>query len=108
MKLRDHPLMSYRGLKNWPPTWSRARSNVVKTVRGEVGVLAYVHSNPKVSGKCYLVMDYDGETYVGTLIFENHAFCKQVGNLLNLHLKRSIKDIGDLDLSSTLLPYRLP
>jgi hypothetical protein len=102
MKLRDHPLMSYRGLKNWPPTWTRTRSSVVTTVRGEVGVLTYVHSNPQVSDKCYLVMDYEGETYVGTLIFENHAFCTQVGDLLGLHLKRPIKDIGDLDLSYTL------
>jgi hypothetical protein len=25
---------------------------------GEVGVLNYVHCNPKLSGKCYLVRDY--------------------------------------------------
>jgi hypothetical protein len=102
MKLRDHPLMSYRGLTNWPPVWTRARGNVVKTVRGEVGILAYVHCNAQSSSRCYLIMDYEGETYVGTLIFGDQAFCTQITDLLRLHLKRSIKEIGDLELSHTL------
>lgn len=102
MKLRDHPLMSYRGLTNWPPIWTRARSNVVKTVRGEVGVLAYVHSNAQSSSRCYLIMDYEDETYVGTLIFGDQAFCKQITDLLRLYLKHPIKDIGDLEISHTL------
>src|SRR6185503_10460911 len=99
MQLRDHPLMSYRQLKNWPPVWTRARDKMVKTVVGEVGVLSYVHSNATLSSRCYLVMDYEDETYVGTLLFDDHAFCEQVGNFLRLHVNRSIKDIGDLDLS---------
>ena len=102
MTLRDHPDMRYHGGQIWPPTWTRSRSNTVKTVRGDVGVLTFVFSRPKLSGKCYLVMDYEGETYVGCLIFESHVFCEQVGDLLRRHLKRSIKDIGDLDLSYTL------
>ena len=65
---------------------------------GEVGVLQYVHSNPQVSGKCYLVMEYEGETYVGSLTFESHAFCRKVSDLINQHLKKPIKDIGDLEL----------
>ena len=102
MKLRNHPLMSYRGLKNWPPVWTRAKNNVVKTVNGEVGILTYVHSNAQSSSRCYLIMDYEGETYVGTLIFGNQAFCKQFSDLLRLHLKSPIKDIGDLDVSHML------
>ncbi len=96
MKLRDHPLMSYRGLKNWPPVWTHARDNNFKTVRGEIGVLAYVHSNAQSSNRCYLVIDYEGETYVGTLIFGNQTFCKQITDLLRLHLKRPIKELGEL------------
>ena len=93
--------MTYRGLKNWPPAWAQATKDRATTVAGEVGVLQYVHSNPQVSGKCYLIMDYDGETYVGTLVFESHAFCKQMGDLLKRHLKKPIKEIGDLELSDT-------
>jgi len=99
VKLREHPLL----LKNWPPVWTQTKKEGGnKLVRGEVGVLNYVHSNPKVSGKCYLVMDYEGESYVGTMTFVSHAFCKQFGDLLNRNLKRPIKDIGDLDLSHPL------
>ncbi len=102
MKLRNHPLMSYRGLSNWPPVWTQARRDSVKTVIGEVGTLIYVHSNPLMSSKCFLVMEHGGETYVGTLLFDNDAFCRQINILLQCHLKRSIRDIGDLDLSATL------
>jgi hypothetical protein len=49
-----------------------------------------------------LVIDYEGETYVGALIFESHAFCQQVTDLLWSQMNRSIKEIGDLDLSYTL------
>ena len=93
--------MSYRGVSNWPPVWTQTGKDSVITVTGEVGVLIYVHSNPLMSSKCFLVVDHGGETYVGTLIFENRAFCKQVADILQGHLKRSVRDIGDLDLSHT-------
>ena len=94
--------MSYRGVSNWPPVWTQTRSDDVKTMSGEVGTLIYVHSNPLMPRKCFLVMEHDEQTYVGTLIFDNDAFCRQIDILLQGHLKRSIRDIGDLDLSATL------
>ena len=93
MKLRDHPRV-----KNWPPVWTQTAHGSTKTVRGEFGVLQYVHANPELSGKCYLVVDYEGETYVGTLIFESHAFCEQFIHLLRSQMNRSIKEIGDLEI----------
>jgi hypothetical protein len=103
MKLRDHPLISYRRLSNWPPVWTRYNADkTVKTLQGEVGVLAYVHSNARISNRCYLVINYGGESYVGTLIFDNQTFCKQVIELLQTNLHRTIREIGDLDLSHTL------
>jgi len=101
MKLRDHPLMNYQGVKNWPPIWTCARNGGIATVKGEVGVLTYVHANARLSSRLSLVMDYEAETYVGTLIFASQAFCKQVSDVLRLHLNRPIKDIGDLDLVQT-------
>ena len=102
MKLRDHPLMSYRGSKNWPPVWTRARDTTLKTLRGEIGVLTYVHSNPQLSSKCYLIMEYEGETYVGTLIFGDKTFYNQICEVLRVHVRRPIQEIGDLDLSHIL------
>ena len=38
MELRDHPLISYRGLPSWPPTWSPANpKSHLKVLRGEIG-----------------------------------------------------------------------
>ncbi len=99
--LRDHPLMSYRGVRNWPPVWTLTRNRSVKVVKGEVGVLKYVHSNSELS-KCFLVIDYQSETYVGCILCRDHAFCNQISHLLRDHVGRPIKEIGDLDLSSTL------
>jgi hypothetical protein len=47
-------------------------------------------------------MEQEGESFVGTLIFTDMAFCRQLPRLLNHHLKRPTKDIGDLDLSQML------
>ena len=102
MKFKDHPLMSYRGVRNWPPVWTLRKNGSVKTLMGEVGVLKYVHSNTEMSNKCFLVIDFQHEAYIGSLIFKDHSFCDQITRLLRDHIGRSIKDIGDLDLSSTL------
>ena len=98
MQLRNHPFMRNHRLQEWPPVWGRSTSGEAKTVTGELGILQYVHYNPRVSGTCYLVMDFKGEPYVGTLVFENHSVCKIVGDLLSRHLKKTIQEIGDLEL----------
>lgn len=39
MTLREHSLMSYRGLSNWPPAWTwRGVGEGSRQPRGEVGV----------------------------------------------------------------------
>jgi hypothetical protein len=98
MKLRDHPLMSNRGAPNWPPVWAHAKKDSTKTVTGEVGELIYVHSNCDQLARCYLIIDYKDETYVSTLVFDDRVFCKQLCELLSLHLNKPIQDIGDLEL----------
>jgi hypothetical protein len=40
--------------------------------------------------------------FVGTLIFDDVAFCRQIADLLRDYIGHSIKEIGDLDLSHTL------
>ena len=94
--------MSYHGIRNWPPVWTRTREEGVARVTGEVGILIFVHSNALMPTKCFLVIDHGAETYVGTLIFDNQDFCNQVSGFLQNNLKRSIRDIGDLDLLHTL------
>jgi hypothetical protein len=101
MKLRNHPGMNYRGVHNWPPVWTQARNQTVKTLKGEVGVLRYLYANNVLSDKCYLVIDHEHEQYVGCLIFSDRSFCSQICNILRNQIGRSIQDIGDLDISQT-------
>jgi hypothetical protein len=100
MELRNYPAMSYRGICNWPPIWTQAqKGEPPKMLRGEIGVLAYVYANEKLSTKCFLVIDHRNDRYVGTLLFDDVATCRQIALILKTHTGRLIKEIGDLDIS---------
>jgi hypothetical protein len=101
MELRHHPSMCRHGISNWPPIWTQARKDNNKRVRGEFGVLRYVHST-RFANKCYLVIEYNAEHYVGSLIFDDVSFCWQISNMLNNYIGEAVKDIGSLDVSHTL------
>jgi hypothetical protein len=99
--LREHPLMRRGPISNWPPAWTYPTEESTKTLHGEIGVLRYVHSTSQRSKKCILVIEHNKEHYVGTLSFDDSAFCSQIYALLQHHLDQSIKEIGDLDVSFT-------
>jgi hypothetical protein len=42
MLLRDHPLMCYKGVPNWPPSWTWIDGLENKRLRGEIGILKTV------------------------------------------------------------------
>ena len=66
-------------------------------------MLKYVdYDDDRVANKCFLVIDYQSTLYTGCLICQDPSFCKQLAHVLRTHIGRSIKDFGDLDLSSTL------
>ena len=52
--------------------------------------------------KCRLVIEYKGEHYIGALLFDDVAFCRQITALLRQNIDHLIQDIGDLDVSQTL------
>lgn len=97
--LREHPLMSRRGISNWPPVWTNSTKEDPQKIYGEVGVLRYIHLADQASKKCYLVIEYNRERYVGSLSFDDTAFCSQICRLLQQHIGRSVKEIGDSDVS---------
>jgi len=99
VKLRDDPRMCYQRVHNWPPIWIQDTKQGAKTLKGEVGVLTYVYSNTRVSNKCYLVIEYEHENYIGSLIFDDHPFCTQVALVLQSQVGRPIEEIGNLELS---------
>jgi hypothetical protein len=102
MLLRDHPLMSHRGVPNWPPVWTWTDGLENTHAKGEVGILkAVTLSNIGPSYRCYLHIYYEGSVYIGCLLFDDHAFCRQLAKLLEGYCNRLIAEIGGLDLSYT-------
>lgn len=104
MQLREHPLMTYHRVPNWPPVWVQSLSLPEnKKVRGELGTLKeVVYRRLDARPRCYLVIEYQNENYVGTLLFDDPAFCYLVAKTLRNRIGWSIKALGDLDLSHTL------
>src|SRR5262245_661534 len=103
MNLREHPLMTYRGLRTWPPAWSWTDGLENHHPKGEVGTLkAIFRSKIEPPDRCFLLISYEGSEYLGCLIFDDQAFCRQVTNLLEAHCNRSIAEIGSIDLTYTL------
>ena len=107
MQLRDFPLMSHRGTRNWPPTWNKtgggSLSGPYETLRGEIGTLEQVIlSKIEPYNRCHLVIEYRRVKYVGTLVFDDAMFCRQLCELLQHHLGKSVKEIGDIDVGRFL------
>jgi hypothetical protein len=103
MLLRDHPLMRYHGLSNWPPAWLFIEGVENKHPRGEIGILTAVEvSNVQPSNRCFLCIDYEGASYMGCLLFDDIAFCRQITEILESYRNRPVAEIGTLNLSSTL------
>jgi hypothetical protein len=103
MKLRDHPLMTRKsGIRSWPPTWTSARLAAAEGPIGEVGTLQQALLNNLMSTRIFLLINYQGSRYMGSMAFDNPEFCSEIYAVLNSHVGCSIKEIGDLDLSYTL------
>ena len=103
MLLRDHPLMTYRRLPNWPPVWSWTDGLENHHPKGEVGTLkAVFRSAMQPPNRCFVLISYEGSEYLGCLLFDDQAFCSQVMEILKGLCNRSIAEIGSLDVAYTL------
>jgi hypothetical protein len=104
MLLRDHPLMSFKGVSNWPPTWVWTDGLENKRPpRGDVGILkAVALSNIQPANRCFLCIEHEGSSYIGCLLFDDHAFCSQINKLLQDYCNRPISEIGSIELAYTL------
>jgi hypothetical protein len=103
MLLREHPLLSYRGVSTWPPAWSWLGDGVNRHPKGEVGVLREIRvpvTDP--FNRCFLIVEYKNALYMGCLLIDDLRFCNQVSRLLQAHCGELLASIGGLDLSHTL------
>jgi hypothetical protein len=102
MLLRNHPLMQYHGVRNWPPMWTWIGGAENKNPRGEVGILdEVVLSNIRPLDRCYLYINQESATYLGCLLIDDELFCSQVANLLTCYCNHPIAEIGSLDVAPT-------
>ena len=99
IKLRWHPLMSYRGVSNWPPVWTWIDGEEIKHVEGEVGILKEVRlSNARAANRILMVIEHENDRYVGCVPFDNYFFCRMILTLLEDYHSRSLREIGELEL----------
>jgi hypothetical protein len=109
MKLRDHPLMSRRGIRNWPPVWVSKRGQKDNYLKGEVGVLkAVLPSKIKPEDRCLLLISHQGSEYLGCLLFNDRTFCRHIAGVLHFCRHRSIPEIGSIDVRYFFLDSWVP
>ena len=99
MELRDHPLMTHMGTRSWPTVWTGAK-RVIE--RSEIGMLIQVTRRDETQNRCFLIIKYQNELYMGCLMVDDQSFAKEVFRLLQSYIGYSIREIGDIDLSHTL------
>lgn len=99
MNLRNHLRMRYHGSPNWPPVWTIIGPNH-KVLRGEIGVLVDAYANSIGSNICFVVIEVGAERYLGALLFDDRAFCRQILSLLQSETGHSIREIGSLNIQS--------
>jgi hypothetical protein len=103
MKLRDHPLMTYKDFRSWPPAWLWRGGYETTHPEGEVGILKEVISSNVASySSCFLIMEHCGAEYLGVLVLSDPSFCRQIYALLVENCGETISEIGDIDLSYML------
>jgi hypothetical protein len=103
MKLRDHPLMTRKsGMKSWPPLWTAMTRPKSQWPKGEVGTLQQVWMHGTLDNCLFIFIEHQGFFYTGAMYFDDPGFCAQMYSLMKSKLGRSVKEIGDLELSYTL------
>jgi hypothetical protein len=101
MLLRDHQLMNYGGNHSWPPDWLWTAGYDTTHPHGEVGILKAVLRSAPPEG-CFLVMEHCGAEYVGVLLLDDRAFCRQIFEILIRSIGKTVQEIGDIDLNYML------
>ena len=98
MEVRSHPLMSYRGISNWPPSWTWRGGDENIRPKGEVGILRDVFlSRVEPKSRLFLIIEHEQQEYMGCLLFNDCTFCGQICELLKAQCGRTIAEIGSLD-----------
>ena len=102
MELRNHPVMVCDGVKMWPPKWIQSYGPGAVHAVGEIGTLEAVFLSKVVTHKIRLLMHTgEGNTYLGTLGFEDPDSAKAIFYFLHGCVGKALTAIGALDLPET-------
>jgi hypothetical protein len=102
MLLRHHPLMMFRGNRSWPPDWLWRHGYNDTHPRGEVGILKNVIPASTADG-CFIIMEHCGAEYIGAVLLNDPVFSREIFRLLVRSFGKTIREIGDIDLSHSVL-----
>jgi hypothetical protein len=95
--------MSYQGAPNWPPSWTWRAGPTIRRIHGEVGTLKeVVRGTTRPMDRIFLIIQLDENEYLGTLLFEDLSFCRQIYTLLLSYCGHPLSEIGDPGLSHLL------
>jgi hypothetical protein len=89
------------GIGSWPPQWQAVDRNV-RAIEGEVGILEDVSMHDSIANKIFLAVQHRHDRHIAVLAFDDTTFVQQLYRILLKHIGRSVKEIGDLDLSHLL------
>jgi hypothetical protein len=96
MKLNDHPLMSHKGLRNWPPSF--LAFNHEDRLAGELGILRHVMADQTDMNRVFLLTEYDGLGYVGCVQFDDKEFCSRIATVFRNSIGKPLKEIGEFEI----------
>ena len=74
-----------------------------KKPRGEIGVLrdAFL-SRIDPRARLFLIVEHEGDEYIGCVMFNDGKFCEQICELLKRQCGKTLTEVGALDLSHLL------
>jgi|SRR5215467_16210478 len=98
MKLRDHPLTVYKGLRSWPPTWVRTDDPSKQPYEHEAGIIRSVVMADLRACRISLRMEDGSYSYLAHLYFDNYDFCLKAHSALMGCVGKTVKECGDLEI----------
>ena len=100
MQLRDHPTVLNENW--WPPMWVRVDDPSKHPLEGddEAGTLTQVRILDLKNSTLSMRMSHQNRDYVTHLQVRDTEFCLYIYTLLRACIGKSIKEIGDLEVSA--------
>jgi hypothetical protein len=98
MKLRDHPLTVYKGLRSWPPVWVRTDDPSKTPNEAETGIIRSVVMADLHDCRIALQMEDGTHSYLAHLYFDNYEFCLKAHRALMGCVGKTVKECGNLEI----------